>query len=381
MVFICRNADVAGVNFIGGLDRRYLCPICSNVLRFPVQFDECGHRVCSSCLPELLRVAPRCPIDQVKIERDRVFVDKAFQSEIEALKVKCSNEARGCQWIGLFKELSSHLEDCRYGTAPCPRACGVDLERRFVQKHLDEDCTKRGVKCEFCLSEIAFEDEIDHYNTCGKFRVPCPNGCKMKEIPREQVEQHLATECPKQKVSCPFAEAGCDFKAERKQMEKHVREDPADHLSKLCDLVMKARQGMDEQGTTVKRLGDRVQTAEKRVEHLEKLYGSQLIWKVDGYTEVCFFFFSSFILFFLNVCFLYLQKLNEAKAGTKPTIFSPPFLTSRHGYKMALSACLYGDGKGIYRFVKFFALFPYPFWFFRSTAIETNKQTRCELFS
>ena len=61
-----------------------------------------------------------------------------------------------------------------------------------------------------------------------------------------------------------------------------------------------------------------------QVEALEKLYGSQLIWKIDNYAE----------------------KLYEAKAGKKPTIYSPPFLTSRHGYKMALSACLYGDGKG-----------------------------------
>lgn len=64
--------------------------------------------------------------------------------------------------------------------------------------------------------------------------------------------------------------------------------------------------------------------AGKRVDGLEKLYGSQLIWKIDNYAA----------------------KLEEAKAGKKPTIFSPPFLTSRHGYKLAMSCCLYGDGKG-----------------------------------
>ena len=61
-----------------------------------------------------------------------------------------------------------------------------------------------------------------------------------------------------------------------------------------------------------------------QVEALEKLYGSQLIWKIDNYEE----------------------KLQEGKTGKKTTIYSPPFLTSRHGYKLALSACLYGDGKG-----------------------------------
>lgn len=62
-----------------------------------------------------------------------------------------------------------------------------------------------------------------------------------------------------------------------------------------------------------------------QVESLEKLYGSQLIWKIDNYAE----------------------KMVDAKSGKKTTIYSPAFLTSRHGYKMALSACLFGDGKGI----------------------------------
>lgn len=39
------------------------------------------------------------------------------------------------------------------------------------------------------------------------------------------------------------------------------------------------------------------------------------------------------------------EKLNESKTGKKTTIFSSPFLTSRHGFKMALSTALYGDGK------------------------------------
>ena len=62
-----------------------------------------------------------------------------------------------------------------------------------------------------------------------------------------------------------------------------------------------------------------------QVTSLEKLYGAQLVWKIEGYEE----------------------KMKESKAGQKPTIFSPPFLTGRHGYKLAMSASLYGDGKGI----------------------------------
>ncbi len=71
-------------------------------------------------------------------------------------------------------------------------------------------------------------------------------------------------------------------------------------------------------------MSNRIDTLSQKTDTLEKLYGAQLLWKIDNYQ----------------------QKYNEAKAGSKVTIFSPPFMTGRHGYKMALSACLFGDGKG-----------------------------------
>lgn len=74
----------------------------------------------------------------------------------------------------------------------------------------------------------------------------------------------------------------------------------------------------------MERMGRKMEELSSKTEALEKLYGAQLLWKIDNYT----------------------QKFNEAKAGAKTTVFSPPFLTGRHGYKMAMSACLYGDGKG-----------------------------------
>ena len=52
----------------------------------------------------------------------------------------------------------------------------------------------------------------------------------------------------------------------------------------------------------------------------------------------------------------YAEKMEMSQSGKKSTIYSPPFLTSRHGYKMALSACLNGDGKGRYIDLNFFII-------------------------
>lgn len=41
------------------------------------------------------------------------------------------------------------------------------------------------------------------------------------------------------------------------------------------------------------------------------------------------------------------KKMNESSHGFVKTIFSPPFMTGRYGYKMVLSAALFGEGNGI----------------------------------
>ena len=33
------------------VDKIYLCDICKLLLRDPVQFTDCGHRRCQSCIP------------------------------------------------------------------------------------------------------------------------------------------------------------------------------------------------------------------------------------------------------------------------------------------------------------------------------------------
>ena len=37
------------VNFVYPLEKKYECPSCDEVLRYPVLLEECGHRVCSHC--------------------------------------------------------------------------------------------------------------------------------------------------------------------------------------------------------------------------------------------------------------------------------------------------------------------------------------------
>ncbi|XP_067928241.1 TNF receptor-associated factor 4-like isoform X2 [Watersipora subatra] len=319
---VMRAADVE-IIFIDPLEKKYECPVCVRVLRYPVQFEDCGHRCCSSCLPELLRIAPRCPIDQSKVDREKVTVDKTFTKEIEGLAVKCTNHSVGCKWKGKLKDFYVHFDDCKYLSVPCPRSCGAEFEKRFVDKHLRDDCPKRDMTCEFCKKTIAVDEEFSHLNVCKRFPIPCPNGCKKKEIPREELDAHMESACTKQGIPCPFSEAGCEFRCARKEMNKHIRDEPVKHLTLVGQTILAHKKTLEMHSEIMDVQNEKLDKVDRKVESLEKLYGSQLIWKIDNYSA----------------------KLEEAKAGKKPTIFSPPFLTGRHGYKLAMSCCLFGDGK------------------------------------
>ena len=101
------------------------------------------------------RVAPRCPTCQQPISKDKITNDTDLQKEIQNLDVYCTNKEKGCSWDGTLRDLTSHQENCGYNAIECSNGCGARFERRFMDKHLNEDCAKRTIECEFCKRKCA----------------------------------------------------------------------------------------------------------------------------------------------------------------------------------------------------------------------------------
>ncbi len=89
---------------IGKLDARYECKHCETYLKYPVQFQDCRHRVCSTCLTDILKESAQCPTCQKPIKRENISIDHEFQKEIHNIPVFCNNRNAGCNWEGNFKE-------------------------------------------------------------------------------------------------------------------------------------------------------------------------------------------------------------------------------------------------------------------------------------
>ena len=132
-----------------------------------------------------------------------------------------------------------HLKGCGFLPVLCTLKCVesdgerrgelVRVERRQLAEHEREFCSQRELKCEFCGGAVRTFEMNPHLGECEEFPVDCPNGCEAagetgtRQMKRGTVPLHLS-ECPLQRVKCPYREYGCGEEMERRQLAEHERE-------------------------------------------------------------------------------------------------------------------------------------------------------------
>jgi hypothetical protein len=162
--------------------------------------------------------------------------------EIKALRVKCSNEERGCEWVGTVGTLKEHVVTCGFALVPCPKQCKDDTDtvERFMKKdldkHLKNKCPNRDHKCEYCGEESTYAIITEaHDNICKMKPVPCPNdGCKVV-IQCPQVSEHVS-KCPHTLILCKYEGIGCATEMKRQDMVSHEQDDKL-HLHMALETV------------------------------------------------------------------------------------------------------------------------------------------------
>ena len=102
--------------FIDKVTDHWICIICQLVLRNPVSFIDCGHRMCKSCYLKIqgeaiIRNIPLlCPHDRSVVDTTKVYDDKGMSRMIGDLKVKCKHADEVCGWVGELSNLEDHLK-------------------------------------------------------------------------------------------------------------------------------------------------------------------------------------------------------------------------------------------------------------------------------
>ncbi|XP_045381299.1 TNF receptor-associated factor 4 isoform X1 [Lemur catta] len=297
----------------------------------------------------------RCP---------QIYPDPELEVQVLGLPIRCIHSEEGCRWSGQLRHLQGHLNTCSFNVVPCPNRCPAKLSRRDLPAHLQHDCPKRRLKCEFCgcdfsgeayeshegmcpqesvycenkcgarmmrrllaqhatsecpkrtqpctycTKEFVFDTIQSHQYQCPRLPVPCPNQCGVGTVAREDLPGHLKDSCSTALVLCPFKDSGCKHRCPKLAMARHVEESVKPHLAMMCALVSRQRQELQE--------------LRRELEELSVGSDGVLIWKIGSYG----------------------RRLQEAKAKPNLECFSPAFYTHKYGYKLQVSAFLNGNGSG-----------------------------------
>ena len=198
--------------------------------------DCCGAIFCKSCLEECARqatvVSTACPT--CRQEHFGSMINKQIDREIRSLHIYCTNKEKGCEWQGELNDIRNHLgnsDGCQFEELKCSNECGKMIQRRYLISHVETECPRRKVNCQYChdTGEHQFI-EGQHKEECPKLPLPCPNKCEVRSVLREDMEAHRK-ECPLEMIQCGYYSVGCKrVKLARKDMENHNKENVEEHL-------------------------------------------------------------------------------------------------------------------------------------------------------
>ena len=150
---------------------------------------------------------------------------------------------RGCQWEGTIGTLKQHVDTCEFALVPCPKECKDcsskvnDFMRRDLVEHLERDCPNRDYICQYCEEQGTY-DEIAkiHDETCEKKILPCSNAGCTQTMERQQITEHVRTQCPYTVISCKYKGIGCTSQLKRRDVVAHEKDDHL-HLHMALDVV------------------------------------------------------------------------------------------------------------------------------------------------
>ena len=226
--------------FVETPPNRCICNICDYPSRDPYMTGRCcrGQTICKSCLDNWLGTsgANRCPVCSKELARgSNTHPNYHIEREVNSLHIYCTNKKEGCEWQGELNDINIHLgnsDGCQFEGVKCSNECGKMIQRRCLTSHVETECPRRKVNCQYCHDTGEHQIiEGQHKEECPKLPLPCPNKCEVGSVPREAIEAHRK-KCPLQMIQCEYHSVGCEVSMARRDQEKHENDEMKEHLMK-----------------------------------------------------------------------------------------------------------------------------------------------------
>ncbi|CAF5008879.1 unnamed protein product [Rotaria sp. Silwood1] len=324
------------------LDTKYICSVCSLILRDPVQLSECGHRQCQSCFDAQHEITIKCRQCQSETSRSEILLDRGFKNDMKSIPIECSS----CQWTGILNNYQEHLDE-HHSNSKC-EYCGKEFNSvNKYNEHKISECEKLIVDCilkDFGCNEQIIRAELeDHYITEQHQHA-------ILKVVRQMLSQLNGRQMDNDFSQATTTETSNPGTAELQELYEMLNilssgietlNNDQERLSNeslqiqvtiptLTEELSKVKLSIEESNGFLEGvkhnqdvLNQDLASVQEKVNDLQYAsYDGTLVWKITNFQE----------------------KMIDAQSERQTSIYSPSFYSSSTGYKMRARLYLNGDG-------------------------------------
>ncbi|XP_068715814.1 E3 ubiquitin-protein ligase NRDP1-like isoform X1 [Montipora capricornis] len=193
--------------FSGKVNEGLLCSICRDVLEEPLQ-APCEHAFCSACIQAWLTHYNSCPEDRLTLwPSDLKPIFRYMKNDLNALKIRCDNESRGCKALVRLDALKTHLkEECGHVMVFCSNeGCEEKYTRRELETHL-KNCKFQTADCaRGCGLKVSKNEESEH-NCIAELRKAMIKNKKENEAKIQELKKEMESRLDSHRVHMVYKE-------------------------------------------------------------------------------------------------------------------------------------------------------------------------------
>ncbi|CAF1222580.1 unnamed protein product [Rotaria sordida] len=316
--------------------------MCLLILRDPVQFRNCGHRQCQSCLDAQYETTIKCRQCQSETSRIEIILDRGFKNDMKSLHIDCCF----CQWSGILDNYQKHLDES-HSNLKC-EYCGEQFNSaNKFNEHKVSECQNLTIDCklkEFGCNERIIRTEMeDHYlneeHQCAIMKI-------VRQMLSQLVDRSMNNDLPRITTAGDCNPAtiqlqelyemfdiltgGIETLNNDQQRLSNESLQIQIILPTLTEELSKVRLSVEESNGFLKGvkhnqdiLNQDLESLQEKINDLQYVsYDGTLVWKISNFKE----------------------KLIDTQSERQISIYSPPFYSSPNGYKMRARLYLNGDG-------------------------------------
>jgi len=218
----------------------------------------------------------------------------------------------------------------------CPHCFQVFTMPAKLQRHVDFICDQRPYTCQYCNDyKSTFKDVMRNHKVKCKHRPTfCPNRCG-ESILQVDMIHHLQNDCPKAVIKCDFAPLGCKDHMARCEYHNHSNREIIPHLHLVVKKLNEMSAAECQMRSEIDELRENNRKLEAKLQELEE--------KDQTYTEMPTTHSKYFSTSETVIAEFTMKNYSKMKRDNS-SWSSHPFYTSQKGHKIYLQVLPNGHG-------------------------------------